>query len=45
LANVGHPVAELRRLRHGKVELGDLKEGELREATEEEVAWAKALIK
>ena len=45
LANVGHPVDELRRLRHGEVELGDLKEGEFREATEPELEWARSLIK
>ncbi|KAL7541783.1 hypothetical protein ACHAXR_011224 [Thalassiosira sp. AJA248-18] len=45
LANVGHPVVMLRRLRHGKVELGDLKVGEFREATEKELEWAKSLIK
>ena len=44
LANCGHPVAELRRLRHGEIQLGDLKEGEFREATEEELEWARSLI-
>jgi 23S rRNA pseudouridine2605 synthase len=44
LANCGHPVVELRRERHGEVELGDLKVGEFREATEEELEWARTLI-
>lgn len=44
LANCGYPVVELRRLRHGRVELGELKVGEFRQATEEEVQWAKTLI-
>lgn len=44
LANCGHPVAGLRRLRHGEVELGDLKVGEFRQATEDELEWAKSLI-
>ncbi|KAL7443498.1 hypothetical protein ACHAXH_007713 [Discostella pseudostelligera] len=44
LANCGFPVVELRRLRHGQVELGDLKVGEFRQATEEEIQWAKSLI-
>lgn len=45
LANCGHPVVELKRLRHGKIELGDLPVGEFRDATEEELDWAKSLIK
>ena len=44
LANCGHPVVELRRERHGEIELGDLKVGEFREATEEELEWARTLI-
>ena len=44
LANCGHPVVELRRLRHGKIILGDLPVGEFREATEDELEWAKSLI-
>ena len=44
LANCGHPVVELRRLRHGKVELGGLKVGEFRHATREELEWAKSLL-
>jgi len=45
LANCGHPVVALRRLRHGKVELGDLEVGEFRHATEEEIEWAKSLLR
>jgi len=45
LANCGHPVVALQRLRHGNVELGDLKVGEFRHATEDEVTWAETLIK
>ncbi|KAL7529176.1 hypothetical protein ACHAWF_002867 [Thalassiosira exigua] len=44
LANCGHPVVELRRERHGQVELGDLKVGDFRELTETELEWAKSLI-
>ena len=44
LANCGHPVVELRRLRHGGVELGGLKVGEFRHATREEIEWAKSLM-
>jgi len=45
LANCGHPVVALQRLRHGNVELDDLEVGEFRHATEDEIAWAKTLIK
>ena len=45
LANCGHPVVELKRLRHGKITLGDLQVGEFRDGTEEELAWAKSMIK
>ena len=44
LANCGHPVVELRRLRHGMVELGDLPVGEFRDATMDEIEWAKSLM-
>jgi len=44
LANCGHPVVELRRLRLGNIELGDLKVGEFREANDEELEWAQSLI-
>ncbi|KAL3822873.1 hypothetical protein ACHAXA_006237 [Cyclostephanos tholiformis] len=44
LANCGHPVVELRRLRHGGIELGDLKVGEFRDPTREELEWARSLI-
>ncbi|KAL9185454.1 hypothetical protein ACHAXT_003231 [Thalassiosira profunda] len=45
LANCGHPVVELRRERHGEVELGDLKEGAFRDPTDEELEWAESLIR
>lgn len=44
LANCGHGVVELKRERHGAVVLGDLKEGEFRELTEQEQEWAESLI-
>ena len=44
LANCGLPVVELKRLRHGKVELGDLPVGEFRQATTAEIEWAESLI-
>ncbi|KAL3763327.1 hypothetical protein ACHAW5_007719 [Stephanodiscus triporus] len=44
LANCGHPVEELKRLRHGRIELGELKVGEFRHATEDELEWAKSLM-
>jgi len=44
LANCDHPVIELRRERHGIVELGDLKEGEFRECDEIEIEWAEGLL-
>jgi len=45
LANCGYPVIELKRERHGEIELGDLKEGQFRECTKAEVEWATSLIK
>lgn len=45
LANCGHPVVELKRLRHGSIELGSLGVGEFRDATDAEVEWARSLIK
>lgn len=45
LANCKHPVIELRRERHGNVELKDLKEGEFRECDESEIEWAEGLLK
>jgi len=45
LANCKHPVIELRRERHGKVELKGLKEGEFRECDESEIEWAEGLLK
>ncbi len=44
LANCGHPVVELKRERHGLVELKDLKVGEFRDCTEEELEWANGLL-
>ncbi len=41
LANAGHPVLALHRVRYGEVHLGALPEGEVREATPEELAWAR----
>lgn len=45
LANCNHPVAELKRERHGNVFLGDLPEGEFRECTADEIQWAKSLLR
>lgn len=45
LANCGHPVIELRRERHGRIELRDLPAGEFRECDEVEIEWAKSLVK
>lgn len=42
LANAGHPVLELTRVRYGGFELGALPVGEAREATPEERAWLTA---
>lgn len=39
LANTGHPVVALHRLRYGEFVLGDLAEGALRELEEREWAW------
>ena len=44
LANVGHPVVQLKRERHGMIELGDIGIGEFRHLNEEEVLWAEKLI-
>lgn len=44
LANCGHPVVELKRERHGLVELKDLKVGEFRDCTEVELEWANGLL-
>lgn len=45
LHNIGHSVVSLHRISFGGIKLGDLPEGELRHATEEDTAWAKALLK
>lgn len=44
LANCGHAVVELKRLRHGNIELGDLGVGEFRDCTPEEMDWAEGLF-
>jgi pseudouridine synthase len=44
LANVGHPVTELRRLSYGPLELGDLAAGASRPPTPEEWAWVQSLM-
>jgi pseudouridine synthase len=44
LANCKHPVIELRRERHGSVELNDLAEGEFRNCEENEIEWAEGLL-
>lgn len=42
----GHPVVDLHRYKYGKIVLGDLPPGEIREVPEEseEGQWARALI-
>jgi 23S rRNA pseudouridine2605 synthase len=45
LANSGHPVIGLKRLRLGAVHLDDLAEGTFRELTGEEQEWAESLLK
>lgn len=42
LANAGHPVIELTRVRYGGFELADLPVGDCRTATAEELAWLAA---
>jgi len=49
LANCGHPVVSLKRLRLGEITLecedgNELPEGSIRELTEKEVAWAKSIL-
>jgi 23S rRNA pseudouridine2605 synthase len=44
LANSGHAVVSLKRERLGVIQLGDLKEGQHRELTDEEETWARSLI-
>lgn len=43
LHNAGHSVVELRRLRYGDIELGELAEGAVRRCSLDEEAWAEAL--
>ena len=40
---INHPVLELKRIMMGEIELGNLKVGEWRELTEEEVGYLKRL--
>lgn len=44
LANCKHPVIELRRERHGSIELSDLEEGCFRHCGESETEWAESLL-
>lgn len=44
LSNCGHPVIELKRERHGLVELKDLEIGEFRDCSEDELEWASGLF-
>lgn len=44
LANAGHPVVALRRVRFGAFALGDLPPGETRPPTAEERAWLEAMM-
>ena len=45
LHNCGHSVVELRRERHGQVRLDDdLKVGDFRVASDDELEWAKSLL-
>ncbi len=44
LANCGLPVVELKRERHGLVQLNDLGVGEFRDCTEDELEWAHSLL-
>ncbi|MCB9530007.1 MAG: rRNA pseudouridine synthase [Myxococcales bacterium] len=43
LANAGHPVLELTRVRYGGFELGELMPGESRAASAEELAWLRSI--
>ena len=43
LANCGHPVIDLQRLRFGALVLGDLPAGAWRVASAQELLWATAL--
>jgi len=46
LANAGHPVVALHRVRYGEVVLGDLGVGEYREVVEEDhKAWIERVMK
>ena len=43
LHNAGHSVLDLYRIRFGPFEIGDLQEGEMRPATEEEMQFFSTL--
>lgn len=45
LANCGHPVVSLERVRLGMITLGPLMEGQVRELTSDEEKWAESLLK
>jgi 23S rRNA pseudouridine2605 synthase len=45
LANCGHPVVDLKRHRVGSVQLGPLGPGQARHLTQQELAWARSLLK
>jgi 23S rRNA pseudouridine2605 synthase len=45
LANCGHPVVDLTRNRIGSIELGNVKVGTVRELTNDELIWARSLLK
>lgn len=45
LANVGHPVVSLHRLRLGEISLGDVPIGQTRVLTPEELKWAQKQLK
>lgn len=44
MANVGHPVAELKRIRFGSVHIQDMEPGSFRELSQEEIDWAEKLL-
>ena len=44
LSNCGYPVIELKRERHGLVQLKDLEIGEFRDCSEDELEWASGLF-
>lgn len=44
LANCGHEVVDLKRERFGMIRLGDLPEGQVRDLTMDELAWAQQVL-